>query len=143
MDLFSRQVISYKIAVKNSTQLTKAAFKAAYESREPKNGLIFHSDRAANYISTTFQKHLASHGVIQSFSNPGTPYDNSVMESFFSSLKRESLYRTDFTSEKSFKRTVDKYMSFYTHERPHSMIKYKTPCQAEEEFALKHGVFIE
>lgn len=143
LDLFSRQVISYKIAVKNSTQLTKATFKAAYESREPKNELIFHSDRGANYISTTFQKHLASHGVIQSFSNPGTPYDNSVMESFFSSLKRESLYRTDFTSEKSFKRTVDKYMSFYNHERPHSMIKYKTPCQAEEEFARKHGVSIE
>ena len=71
--------LSYKIAVKNSTQLTKTTFKAAYESREPKNGLIFHSDRSANYISTTFQKHLASYGVIQSFSNPGTPYDNSVI----------------------------------------------------------------
>lgn len=143
LDLFSRQVISYKIAVRNSTQLTKATFKAAYESRKPERDLIFHSDRGANYVSITFQKCLSSLGVIQSFSNPGTPYDNSVMESFFSSLKRESLYRTDFTSEKNFKQTVDKYISFYNHERPHSIIKYKTPCKAEEEFAKKHGVSFE
>lgn len=34
-------------------------------------------------------------------------------------------------------------MSLYNHERPHSMIKYKTPCRAEEEFTIKHGVSIE
>ena len=142
LDLFSRRIISYKIATKNSTQLIKATFKAAYKSRKPKKGLIFHCDQGGNYASTTFRKYLNSLDVVQSFSNPGTPYDNSVMEAFFSSLKRESLYRTNSTSEKTFKQTVDKYISYYNNERPHSMIKYKTPRQAEEDYARKHGVTI-
>ena len=51
-------------------------------------------------------------GVIQSFSGAHVPYDNSVMESFFSNLKREELYRTKYRSEKKFRTAVDSYIRF-------------------------------
>lgn len=35
MNLYSRIIISYKIGVKNSTQLTKSTFKMAYIKRQP------------------------------------------------------------------------------------------------------------
>ena len=93
IDLFSRKVIAYKISKRNSTQLITATFKMAYEERQPPSGLIFHSDRGAQYTSHRFQQLLHEHNTEQSFSQPGKPHDNAVAESFFASLKKEELYR--------------------------------------------------
>jgi len=93
LDLFSRKVISYAISNKNSTQLTKSTFIRACTERLPDEGLIFHSDNGSNYISKSFMKCLKEHNVIQSFSEAGVPYDNSVCEAFFKNMKAEELYR--------------------------------------------------
>ena len=44
------------------------------------------------------------------FSNPGSPYDNSVAESFFSSMKSEELYRYKYRSEKELPEGVARYL---------------------------------
>ena len=93
LDLFSRKVIAHKVSKKNSTQLITSTFKSAWEERNPEMELLFHSDRGAQYTSHRFQELLRSHAVVQSFSNSGKPHDNAVAESFFSSLKKEQLYR--------------------------------------------------
>ena len=56
------------------------------------------------------------------------------MESFFSNLKREELYRTKYRSEKEFRTAVDSYIRFYNEERPHAKNKYKTPEKKEQEY---------
>ena len=134
LDLYARKVIAYKISRHNSTQLTKATAKAAYETRKPIESLLFHSDQGSNYTSGQFQKLLKLYSIQQSFSNPGTPYDNSVMESFFGGFKREELYRHEYTSIKSFRESVDEYMSFYNNERPHSILSNRTPNSYESEY---------
>lgn len=134
LDLYSRKVISYRIALNNSTQLVKSTFKDAYESRQPKRAIIFHSDRGGNYRSKTFCNYLKSLNVTQSFSRAYTPYDNSVVESFFSSFKREELYRTKYRSDKEFKKAVADYMVFYNTQRPHSNNNYRTPDAKETEY---------
>ena len=60
------------------------------------------------------------------------------MESFFASMKREELYRTKYRSEKDFITAVDNYIEFYNTKRPHAKMKYKTPEQAEAEYASRH-----
>ena len=134
IDLFSRKVIAYKISKKNSTQLITATFKMAYEERNPPTGLIFHSDRGAQYTSHRFQQLLHEHKVQQSFSRPGEPYDNAVAESFFASLKKEELYRRNITSDRAFQASVASYIEFYNTKRPHRTLKNLTPCQMEENF---------
>lgn len=134
IDLYSRMVVGYRISHKNSTQLTKGTFKQAYENRQPDNNLLFHTDRGANYRSNTFCSYLKSLNVTQSFSRAHIPYDNSVMESFFSSLKREELYRTKYRSENEFRTAVKNYMIFYNEKRPHAKNGYKTPIKKELEF---------
>ncbi|WP_330587543.1 IS3 family transposase [Acutalibacter sp. 1XD8-36] len=84
IDLFARRVIAYRIGKSNSTQLVKSTFRTAYENRCPTQPLIFHTDRGTNYRAAAFCSYLKSLGVTQSFSKAYTPYDNSVMESFFS-----------------------------------------------------------
>lgn len=134
LDLFSRKVISYKTSKKNSTQLITSTFKNAWELRCPNAGLLFHSDRGAQYASHRFQQMLHEHAVVQSFSNSGKPHDNAVAESFFASFKKEELYRRDYASEPEFKRGIDSYIEFYNTRRPHRTLKNRTPCQMEEDY---------
>ena len=137
LDLFSRMVIGYKISHKNSTQLIKGTFKMAYAQRNSSSGLIFHSDRGSNYKSYVFASYLKSLGVVQSFSRAHIPYDNSVVESFFSNLKREELYRRKYKSESDLKNSLDEYIHFYNNDRPHATNKYKTPVSKETDYYAK------
>ncbi len=93
IDLYARKVIADKVGKKNSTQLIKTTFKKVYERRQPLSSLIFHTDRGANHCSKTLNDYIKTLGVTRSFSRPYVLYDNSVIESFFVSLKREELYR--------------------------------------------------
>ena len=134
LDLYARKVIAYKISRHNSTQLTKSTVKAAYGTRKPTESLLFHSDQGSNYTSSEFRKYLKSLNIIQSFSNPGMPYDNSVMESFFGSFKREALYRYRFKTEKDFFEGVAIYIHFYNGKRPHSVLMNQTPDKFESKY---------
>ena len=137
LDLFSRMVVGYKISYKNSTQLVKSTFKIAYAFRNPPKGLIFHTDRGASYKSYTFMSYLKSYGIVQSFSRAHIPYDNSVVESFFASMKREELYRRKYKSEKELRDAIYEYIEFYNSKRPHSSNNYKTPTSKESEYLSK------
>lgn len=105
--------------------------------------MVFHSDRGGNYISYTYREYLESLNVTQSFSRSGFPYDNAVIESFFSNMKRKELYRTKYRSEKEFKAAVDTYMQFYNNKRPHKNNQYKAPAEWETEYYRKHAVLSE
>ena len=84
-------------------------------------------------------KYLKELNITQSFSRPHIPYDNSVVESFFKYLKAEELYRTKYKSEREFKESLAKYMTFYNTERPHSIIKYWTPDKWESKYWNKNN----
>nr|WP_227018793.1 integrase core domain-containing protein [Sinanaerobacter chloroacetimidivorans] len=114
-----------------------ATFKQAYSSRRPEAGLIFHSDRGAQYTSHAFQNLLKNCGVKQSFSPSGRPQHNAVMESFFSTMKREELYRTNYHSLNELKERVERFINRYNNERPHITLNYKTPNAHERLFFKK------
>ena len=136
LDLFSRKIVVHKVSRKNSTQLVSSTLKQAIAERGEKAGLIFHSDRGTQYTSHSFCTLLKSYSIVQSFSNTGKPHYNAVTESFFSTLKREELYRKDYPSEKRFKQAIDTYMTFYNTKHLHKTLKNLTPCQVEERFYI-------
>ena len=113
-------------------------YMMALESRKPKGHLVFHSDRGCQYTSYSFRKLLIEKNVTQSFSKPGTPYDNGVMESFFSSFKQEEIYRTSYHSLEDCKTHIADYMQFYNEKRPHRANNYKAPNQAEDAYYKKN-----
>ena len=78
--------------------------------------------------------------MVQSQSRTGKPHDNAVMESFFSSKKRESLYRREYPSEAAFRQSVSEYIEFYNTKRPHRSLKHKTPAQFEQAYNEKNPV---
>ena len=134
IDLYARMVVGFRIGLKNSTRLVKSTFKIAYEQRQPQLPLLFHTDRGSNYRSNAFCAYLQSLGVTQSFSRAHIPYDNSVMESFFASMKREELYRTKYRSEQELRAAIAEYIKFYNETRPHAKNGCKTPTKKEQEY---------
>lgn len=135
MDLFSRKVISFSIANKCTTDLLEYTFDKAYEKRKPKKDeLIFHSDQGAQFLEFLFMKKLKELCIQQSFSKAGTPYDNAVIESFFSCLKREQLYINEINCLDDLATNVQEYINYYNQLRPHKTLKYKTPNQIESEY---------
>ena len=137
MDLYSRMIVGWHIGKCNSSQLLGTALRKACASRNPEPGLIFHSDRGTPYRSKAFISKLSEHSMIQSLSRPGKPHDNAVIETFFSSMKREELYRREYRSEAAFREGVAKYIVFYITRRPHSRLNHKTPAQFEQAYYEK------
>ncbi|MFV0485443.1 MAG: IS3 family transposase [Candidatus Saccharimonadales bacterium] len=131
MDLFSRRIVSMNIGRQNSTRLVSRVFGEAYSDRGTSPSII-HSDQGTPYTSYTMRVLCNKHNISHSFSNPGTPHDNAVVESFFSTLKKEELYRGRYKSEADLIGSLKKYVHFYNNIRPHRYLSYKTPAQAEE-----------
>ena len=139
LDLFARKVISYKLSEHNSTRLVKGCLIEAINSRNPDcNGLLFHSDNGSNFTSNVFTSYLSEKGIAQSFSRPGIPYDNSVVESFFKTLKAEELYIGRYKSKRELEESLKKYIEFYNNIRAHSNNRYSSPTNYEERYWIKH-----
>ena len=132
LDLYARKIIAYKLSNKIDTQLAIDTLNLAVTTRRKSSGIIFHSDRGAQFTSKCFRKHLDVLDMIQSFSAKGHPYDNAVMECFFKYLKKEETNRRNYSSLAELQLSLFKYINgFYNSLRPHSHNNGLSPNQAE------------
>ena len=69
------------------------ALNNAVALRQPPTGCIHHTDRGSQYCSNDYQKLLTKHGFEVSMSGKGFCYDNSMVETFFKSIKVEMIWR--------------------------------------------------
>ena len=134
IDLFARVVVACDVTENTSASFMIRLFDSAYEKRNRPNHLTFHSDQGTEYTAYAFRKHLRDLGVKQSFSNPGTPLDNAVMESFFACLKREELSHNYYDTLEDLRRDVLDFVDFFNNMRPHQRLGMMTPCEAERKF---------
>ncbi len=85
------------------------------------------------YTSEHFQRLLAEQGIVCSMSRAGEVWDNSAMESFFSSLKTERTARKIYRSREQARSDVFDYIErFYNPTRRHSTLGYVSPIQFEK-----------
>ena len=138
LDLFSRKVIAFHISMKTTVQLVNRTIKKAFETRQPTEPLILHTDRGVNYTSKDYNHTLRLMNITHSYSSAGNPYDNSVCEAFFKTLKEEELYRREYHSEAEMKKSVSDYIERYNTKRPHTYLRYKTPEWVEAEYFAQH-----
>lgn len=128
IDLFNREVIGYSISKRIDTELVKNALGNAIARRGTADGLIFHSDRGSQYSSRGYEKLLETNGITGSMSRPGCPYDNSCVESFFATLKKERIYRREYDTIDDVRRDLFQYIElFYNRRRRHSVLGYLSP----------------
>lgn len=143
MDLFSRKILSFNIYNKHDSNPVLSTFKKAFISRNFPKSLIFHSDRGAEYNSSSFRLFLEKHNVCQSFSKKTYPYDNACVESFFKQIKSEEIYNNHYTNFNDLFLACFEYIYRYNNKRPHGSLNYLTPNEFEQLFLInKYILFL-
>lgn len=132
MDLFSRRIVGWTLSRHRTAEVTLRALKRAIAARDPKPGLLFHSDRGIEYSAYGYQDFLKLHGIVPSMNRPRHCQDNAHMESFFHSLKAELTHRKSYESDTELNASVARYIDrFYNDKRIHSSLGYHSPVEFE------------
>lgn len=140
MDLFSRRVVGWSMDSHIDQTLVLEALGMALRTRQPKPGLLHHSDRGVQYAGADYQKQLRKSGIVCSMSRKGDCWDNAVAESFFSTLKSELVHRVNYVSRSQAKASVFEYIeTFYNPRRRHSALGYLSPVE-HERAAARNGL---
>lgn len=133
MDLYSRRIVGWSMSGRMKQDLALNALNMAITLRSPDAGLIHHSDRGSQYVSTDYQMILQKHGIIPSMSGKGNCYDNAVVEAFFKTVKAELVWRVKFKTREQAQRTINDYiMNFYNRKRRHSTLGNISPMMYEK-----------
>lgn len=104
-----------------------AMFHHCYERK-----VIVHSDRSGQYCSDEYHAILTVYNLRCSMSRKGNCWDNTVVDSFFHTLKTEWIYRYKLENIDQTKSMILWYIeAYYNRVRKHSHLNYLSPVQFE------------
>lgn len=136
LDLYSRRVIGWAVSNRMKRDLAIRALDMAVALRQPPEGCIHHTDRGSQYCSNDYQKLLTKHGFEVSMSGKGNCYDNSMVETFFKSIKAELIWRNRWETRRQAEGAIFQYINgFYNPRRRHSSLGGKSPLAFERKAA--------
>jgi putative transposase len=134
LDRCTRRCIGWAMDDTLATTLPLAALDMALTQRKPPAGLVHHSDRGVQYASAAYRGRLAQAGVIPSMSRKGNCYDNALMESFWSTLKRGLVQHQVFATRAAARAAIFEWIEvFYNRTRFHSALGYQSPVDFEQQ----------
>ncbi len=132
LDTFSRRIVGWSIDSTQDTRLVMNALDMALKNREPAPGGIVHADHGTQFTSWAFGQKIRSAGLMPSFGTVGDGLDNTMMESFWSSMQIELLNRKKWTTRLELANAIFDYIEvFHNRRRRHSGIGYLTPIEFE------------
>jgi transposase InsO family protein len=134
LDLYSRKIVGWAMGESLATTLPLLALRMALTRRQPTRGLLHHSDRGVQFASQDYRQTLALHGLLASMSRKGNCYDNAAMESFWSTLKQELVYRRQFQTRAEARQAIFEWIEvFYNRTRLHSSLGFQSPVDFENQ----------
>ena len=131
LDRHSRRVLGWSLGFRRDLTLTMDALSRALRRRRARAGLIFHSDRGPEYSAYAFRARLAALGIAQSMKRPREIGDNAFVESFFHSMKADSIHGHTFPDDHALRLAVSQYIRRYNRTRLHSSLGYRSPIAYE------------
>lgn len=128
MDLYNREILGWSMSWNLETKIVLDALDMAMRKVGPDAQIIFHSDRGSQYASEAYRKMLKHKNIKPSMSRRGNCYDNAYVESWFSSLKKEWIYRRQYSTATELKTLVFEYIeTWYNKRRKHSSLGNLSP----------------
>lgn len=94
VDWFTGDIVGSVVGFKMTSNLTKRALQdAMHNISDELNGLpepiILHSDNGSHFVSEDYERLVESYGLVHSFSRPGNPEENTIIENYHSFFKTE------------------------------------------------------
>lgn len=133
MDAYSRRIIGWSIAHHMRTELVIDALGMATLRRRPEDGAtILHSDHGTQYTAWAFGQRLRAAGLLGSMGTVGDCYDNSMMESFWSTLQLEVLDTRTWETRTELANAIFEWIEcWYNTKRRHSSLGMLSPVDFE------------
>jgi putative transposase len=132
LDLFSRKIIGWSMKDRLEKNLVMDALLMALGHRKPVGGVLHHSDRGSQYASKEYQALLNEAGISCSMSRKANCWDNAVVESFFSTLKREWVQEKRYRTRSGARADIFYFIeTWYNRKRRHSTLGYLSPAEYE------------
>jgi transposase InsO family protein len=132
LDLKSRRVIGWAMRSTLEAELAVSALRMAIAARQPRPGLVHHSDRGVQYACDAYRQCLTAHGIDVSMSRKGDCWDNAVAESFFATLELELIARSRWRTRVEARQAIFRYIEmWYNPRRRHSTLGYVSPVEYE------------
>jgi len=134
LDTYSRRIVGWAMSVYRDEQLVEDALRMALAQRHllQTAPLIHHTDRGSQYTADEYLALLKAHRIQVSMSGKADPYDNAMMESFFSTLRAELTDLERFATRQVARTAVFEFIEvFYNRQRLHSSLGYRSPAAFE------------
>lgn len=133
IDVFSRAVVGWSMNRWLKAELVTNALQMALDQRQPRPGLIMHTDRGSQYAADRYVQLLHHYEIVPSMSRKGNCWDNAVAESFFHTLKTECVYLEPFATREQAQDAIFDYIEvFYNRQRRHSANGHLAPVLYEQ-----------
>jgi transposase InsO family protein len=137
LDAFSRKVVGWALEDYIDARLPLAALDMAIAERNPRPGLIHHSDRGVQYACADYAARLAERQIQRSMSRPGNPYENAKAESFMKTLKGEEVDGRAYADLDQARSSIGQFLEeVYDADRLHSALGYKSPVDFENALTM-------
>lgn len=130
MDWYSRHVLSWRLSNSLDIRFCLEALDEALTVRQPE---IFNSDQGSQFTATAFTSRLETRGVAISMDGRGRAIDNVFVERLWRSVKYEEVYLKDYADGWEAEVSLESYFRFYSHERIHQALGYRTPIEVYRE----------
>jgi putative transposase len=128
MDVFSREVVGWMVAYRESAQLAKVLIEETCRRQGIKRDqLTLHADRGSSMKSSTVGQLLVDLGVTKTHSRPHVSNDNPYSESVFKTLKYRPDFPECFNSIEEARLFSRDFFNWYNKSHKHSGIAYFTP----------------
>jgi transposase InsO family protein len=130
IDIFSRRIVGWCVADRESATLFAALFEDAVTKHPaPPGQLTLHADRGGPMRAKATALLLADLGVTKSHSRPHTSNDNPFSESHFKTMKYQPQFPQRFGSIQDAKTFCRSFFDWYNQDHHHAGIGLMTPDQ--------------
>lgn len=133
LDIFSRKVVGWMVAPRESASLAEKLIEAATSNERIEPGqLTIHADRGSSMTSKDVALLLADLGVTKTHSRPHVSDDNPYSEAHFKTLKYRPDFPDRFGSEADARAFCRRFFDWYNQHHRHSGIGWHTPVDVHD-----------
>jgi putative transposase len=126
IDWFSRYVLSWRLSNTREGRFCLEALDEALAKGQPE---IFNTDQGSQFMARKYTGRLEEAGIAVSRDGRGRALDNVFVERLWRSVKYEDIYIKDYARVPDLESGLTAYFRFYTDERPHQSLGYRTPAE--------------
>ena len=148
LDIYSRYVVGWMVASRESTELAKRLVRACCEKQGVEPGqLDIHADRGPSMKSKALAELMVDLGINKSHSRPHVSNDNPYSESQFKTLKYRPDFPGNFGSIQDARAFCSSFFDWYNNDHRHGGIALLTPAhvhygKAMEVLQKRHQVLM-